>query len=113
MEGKGSKPAEESLDTSADRVVDEITVKAHERVNQVLETAGPAVDRMASNAHVAIETVAGVAATAVDTLSVRGEQLTNAPAKVVEAVRDYTRQQPIAALGIALAAGWILGRLTR
>jgi len=112
-ESKGTKPADESLGTSANRAVDEVTVRAHERVNQLLDTARPAVDRIASNAHVAIETVSGVAATAVDTLGTKGEQLTNAQAKLMEAVREYTRQQPIAALAMAVTAGWILGRLTR
>ena len=113
MESKVSKPVSESVASSADRKVDEITVGAHERIDQMSEAARPAVDRMASNAHAAIDTVAGVAATAVDTLGIKGEQLTNAQAKLVEAARDYMREQPIAALGIAVAAGWILSRLTR
>ena len=65
---------------------------------------------MASYAHAAIDTVAGVAA---DTLGIKGEQLTNAQAKLMEAARDYMREKPIAALGIAVAAGWILSRFTR
>jgi ElaB/YqjD/DUF883 family membrane-anchored ribosome-binding protein len=113
MEGKVGKPANESLGTAANRAVDEVTVSAHERINQMSEAARPAVDRMASNAHSAIDTVAGVAATAADTLGIKGDQLTNAQAKLMEAARDYTREQPLAALGIAVAAGWILSRLTR
>ena len=113
MEGKVSKPANENLAASANRAVEEVTVSAHERVNQMSDAARPVVDRMASNAHAAIDTVAGVAATAADTLGIKGEQLTNAQTKLMAAARDYAREQPIAALGIAVAAGWILSRLTR
>jgi ElaB/YqjD/DUF883 family membrane-anchored ribosome-binding protein len=113
MESKGSKLTPENLATSANRAVDEVTVSAHERIDKMSDAAGPVVDHMASNAHAAIDTVAGVAATAADTLGIKGEQLTNAQAKLIEAARDYTREQPIVALGIAVAAGWILSRLTR
>src|SRR5437867_2948844 len=113
MERKVSQQDTEHLATSATRAVDEVTVSAHERVDHMSDAAGPVVDRMASNAHAAIDTVAGVAADAATTLGIKGEQLTNAQAKLVEAARDYMREQPIAALGIAVAAGWILSRLTR
>ena len=114
-EGNGNDAANgnETLGISANRTLEEVTVRAHDRVNQIVDAARPAVDRMASNAHSAIETVAGAAATAVDTLGAKGEQLTNAPSKLMEAERAYTRQQPMAALGVAVVAGSNVGRLTR
>src|SRR5262245_30442142 len=113
MESKGDESSTEDLATSADRALDEVTVTAHERVNQMSEAAGPLVERMASTAHAAIDTVAGAAADAAYTLGTKGEQLSDAQAKLIEAARDYVRERPIAALGIAVAAGWVLGRLMR
>ena len=113
MEGKGSKAANEGFGNSANRTVDDVTVGAHEKVDQLSDAVQPVVDRMASNAHAAIDTVAGAAVTAVDTVGTKGEHLTNAQTKLMETARAYTREQPIAALGIAVAAGWILSRLMR
>jgi ElaB/YqjD/DUF883 family membrane-anchored ribosome-binding protein len=113
MEDKGSNAANEDLGNSANRTVDDVTVSAHEKVDQMSDAVQPVVDRMALNAHAAIDTVAGAAVAAVDTLGVKGEQLTNVQAKVMDTARAYAREQPIAALGIAVAAGWILSRLMR
>ena len=103
----------ENLGIAAGRAVDDVAGSAHEKVDQVSGAVQPVVDRMASNAHVAIDTVADAAVAAVDTLSIKGEHLNNAQSKLMEAARQYAREQPIAALGIAVAAGWILSRLVR
>ena len=113
MESKVNKVMNEGLGNSTNRAVDEVTESAHEKVDKLSDAVQPVVDRMAANAHAAIDTVAGAAVTAVDTLGVKGEQLTNAQAKLLETAKAYTREQPIAALGIALAAGWILSRVMR
>ena len=113
MEDEGSKGANQGLGNSANRTLDDVTVSAHEKVDQLSDAVQPVVDRVASNAHAAIDTVAGAAVTAVDTLGTKGEQLTNVQAKLMETARAYAREQPIAALGIAVAAGWILSRLMR
>jgi ElaB/YqjD/DUF883 family membrane-anchored ribosome-binding protein len=113
MEGEGSKPANEALGNSVNRRVDDVTASAHEKVDQTSDAVQPVVDRVASNAHAAIDTVADAAVAAADTLGTHGEQLTNVQARLMEAAREYMREQPIAALGIAVAAGWILSRLLR
>jgi ElaB/YqjD/DUF883 family membrane-anchored ribosome-binding protein len=113
METKREPSEKDSLSTSLGRGVDEVTVSAHDRINQMSEAARPAVDRMASNAHAVIDTVAGAATSAVDTLGIKGDQLSNAQEKLVEVARGYMREHPIASLGIALAAGWILSRVLR
>jgi ElaB/YqjD/DUF883 family membrane-anchored ribosome-binding protein len=113
MQGKGSKAASEDLISSANRTVDNVLASAHEKVDQMSDKVQPVMDRMASNAHAAIDTVAGAAVTAVDELSVKGKKLTKAQTKLLKAAREYTRERPIATLGIAVAAGWILSRLVR
>ena len=111
MERKISNPDPESVKAASSRKIDEITVSAHERVDDLSSAAGPVVDRMASSAHAAIDKFAGAAVTAADTLGIKGQQLNNAQAKLLDATRDYVREKPFAALGMALAAGWILSRL--
>ena len=113
MESKVNTVMNEGLGNTANRTVDDVTEVAHEKVDKLSDAVQPVVDRMASNAHAAIDSVAGAAVTAVDTLGIKGEQLTNVQAKFMESAKAYTREQPIAALGIALAAGWILSRVMR
>ncbi len=95
------------------RGVDRASIGAHDALNQISEAAKPAMDRMASSAHGVVDTVAGAATSAVETLGIKGDQLNNAQHKVVEATRTYIRDRPIASLGIAVAAGWVLSRLLR
>jgi ElaB/YqjD/DUF883 family membrane-anchored ribosome-binding protein len=86
------------------RTVDDVTGSAHEKVDQISDAVQPVVDRVASNAHAAIDTVADAAVAAADTLGTQGEQLTNVQTDFMEGAREFMREQPIAALGIAVAA---------
>jgi ElaB/YqjD/DUF883 family membrane-anchored ribosome-binding protein len=93
------------------RGVDQATAGAHETINTVSEAARPAVDRMATSAHEAVDKVAGVAAHAAEALGVKGDQIKTAEEKLVESAREYMRQHPVATLGVAVAAGFVLSRL--
>jgi len=93
------------------RGVNQAATTAHEAVDTMAETARPAVDRMATSAHEAVDRVAAVAAQAADSLGVKGEQLTIAQNKITAGTRDYVQKHPAAALGIAVAAGYVLSRL--
>jgi ElaB/YqjD/DUF883 family membrane-anchored ribosome-binding protein len=42
---------------------------------------------------------------------VKGDQLMNAQSKIIAGTRDYVQEHPAAALGIAVAAGYVLSRL--
>ena len=76
-----------------------------------LYAARPAVDRLASGAHEAVDKIAGAAAQAADALGAKGEQLKGVPVRVMDTGRGYVREHPVASLGIALAVGFVLGRL--
>lgn len=101
------------LGVTLGRGVDRASVGAHDALNQISEAARPAMDRMASSAHGVVDTVTGAATAAVETLGIKGGQLNNAQEKLVATTRTYLREKPIASLGIAVAAGWILSRLLR
>jgi ElaB/YqjD/DUF883 family membrane-anchored ribosome-binding protein len=101
------------LGTTLGRGVDRASVGAHDTLNQISHAAGPAMDRMATSAHGVIDTVADAATSAVETLGIKGDQLNDAQQKLTEAARTYMREKPVASLGIAVAAGWILSRLLR
>ena len=95
------------------RTLDQASVGAHDAIDKVSDATRPVVERLASGAHQAVDKIASAAGQAADTLSVRGEQLKNAQAKALEQARGYVRDRPVTALGIAVAAGFVLSRLLR
>jgi ElaB/YqjD/DUF883 family membrane-anchored ribosome-binding protein len=86
--------------------------------------ADPAVERIARGAHNAIDRVAGSAANAaervrstvggaVDSVSGKVSDLASNRDQWVEGCRERVREHPLATLGIALAAGYVLARWSR
>jgi len=93
------------------RTVDKASSGAHDAIDKVTDAARPMVDRFASGARQAVEKIASAAGQAAETLSVRGEQLKNAQAQAMEQTRLYVRENPVTAVGIALAVGFVLSKL--
>ena len=69
------------------------------------------IDRLTSTAHDAVERATSVAATAADSLGAKGRQLLEARDEWMDTTRVYVREHPLAALGVALAAGYLLSRI--
>ncbi|MHB1246047.1 MAG: DUF883 family protein [Sulfuriferula sp.] len=84
---------------------------AHQTIDKVTDAARPAVDRVATGAHQVVDKLAGVAANAAETLGVKGEQLKEAQTRATESFRDYVRENPLASVGIAVAAGILLSKI--
>jgi ElaB/YqjD/DUF883 family membrane-anchored ribosome-binding protein len=95
------------------RTLDQASAGAHDAIDKASDAARPVVDRLASGAHQAVDKFASAAGQAAETLSARGEQLKNAQAQAMEQARIYVRENPVTALGIAVAAGFLLSRLLR
>jgi len=71
------------------------------------------VDRLAQSAHEAVDKTASVASSYADRFSTKGEQLMQMQEDWMTTARDYVRDNPLQALGIALAAGYLLHMITR
>ena len=83
---------------SAHGSVDQVAQGAHDTVDRIAAKAGPAIDRMRS----AASDVQTTAYTKYDDF-INGEW--------AESARDEVRARPLAAVGIALAAGFLISRL--
>jgi len=70
------------------------------------------IERMSQSAHEAIDKAASVASDYASRVSAKGEELMSMPQDWAEAARDYVREKPFQALGIALAAGYLLHLIT-
>lgn len=70
------------------------------------------IERMSQSAHKAIDKAASVASDYAGRMSEKGEQLMSIPEDWMETAREYVREKPFQALGIALAAGYLLHLIT-
>jgi ElaB/YqjD/DUF883 family membrane-anchored ribosome-binding protein len=71
------------------------------------------VDRLSQSAHDAVDKAASVASTYAERFSSKGDELMQMQQDWMESARDYVREKPLQALGIALAAGYLLHMITR
>jgi ElaB/YqjD/DUF883 family membrane-anchored ribosome-binding protein len=67
------------------------------------------IERASSTAHDAIETASQYA----ERFGEKAEEWLELKDNWVEGARDYVREHPVAALGIAVAAGYVLSMLMR
>lgn len=77
------------------------------------EKAAPAIDRAAQAAHQTVDKVAEAAAPAADWINQNAQQLKQQQEALLDGCRDYVRDRPLVAVGVALAAGYLAGRLAR
>ena len=71
------------------------------------------INRMSQTAHDTIDRAAAAASTAYERVSAKGEELMSMQEDWMESAREYVREKPLQALGIAVAAGFLLSILTR
>lgn len=88
---------------------DRAAESAHGTVDQVAQGAHDTVDRIAAKAGPAIDRVRSAASDVQTTAYTKYDEFVNA--EWVETAREEVRARPLAAVGIALAAGLLLSRL--
>jgi ElaB/YqjD/DUF883 family membrane-anchored ribosome-binding protein len=70
------------------------------------------IDRLADSAHGAIDRATQTASQVAERFGEKSEELLAMKEDYVEAARDYVKENPLVALGIALAAGYLFGKIT-
>lgn len=95
-----SSPNVSETAASAEDAVHRAARSAHAIVDRVAETAAPAVERLLS----------GVSS-ASDKLHSGADDLGEMQERWVEGARVYVRDHPLASIGVAIAAGFVLSRL--
>jgi ElaB/YqjD/DUF883 family membrane-anchored ribosome-binding protein len=71
----------------------------------------PVVERVAAGAHEAVDKAASAANAAAKAVEQKGEQLKDLQARYLDGCREQVRGHPLAALGVAVAAGFLLSLL--
>jgi ElaB/YqjD/DUF883 family membrane-anchored ribosome-binding protein len=75
--------------------------------------ADTGVDRLSQGAHDAVDRAAQAASSVAERFGEKSDELWEMQENWVEGAREYVREHPVAALGIALAAGYILSMIMR
>lgn len=96
----------------ARRGVDQAAEQTHEAIDKVCDAAAPAVNRVTSGAHEAVDRIADAATYAADTLGAKSGQIKDAQVRLMEDYGAYVREHPFTSLGIVVAVGFLIGKLT-
>jgi ElaB/YqjD/DUF883 family membrane-anchored ribosome-binding protein len=108
MRGNGDGTLHKASST-AHAAVDSVAAAAQGAVGK----AKPAIDHVAAMAHQGVDRVATTAGPAADWLADQGTTLMAAQKKVVDDTASYVSANPIKSIGMALATGFLLGRIFR
>ena len=71
------------------------------------------IDRVSQTAHDTIDRATQAASSAYERVTAKGEEFMEMHEDWMETAREYVREKPLQALGIAVAAGYLLHMITR
>ena len=93
MEAKSS-----TLQSGMTRNIERVGDRAHKAVDRATDTATSVAESLGEH---------------VDTLAEKRDELMELPETWMASARDYVRENPLAAIGFAAAAGYLLHMITR
>jgi ElaB/YqjD/DUF883 family membrane-anchored ribosome-binding protein len=94
------------------RGVESAGTALHQGIDKIAEPARNAVDGLSSSAHQTVDSLAGSAGHVADRFADETRRISEAPAKALDYSKTRIQDRPLEAVGIALAVGFIFGRLT-
>jgi ElaB/YqjD/DUF883 family membrane-anchored ribosome-binding protein len=98
--------------TSVADTADAVADRTRSTVDRAAQSAHEAIDRLAAKAGPAIDRLRGSATSAGETLRAKADQFGQLEEQWVEGARGYVRENPLAAVGIAVAIGLLIGKLS-
>ncbi|MBL8250333.1 MAG: hypothetical protein JNK31_01555 [Candidatus Competibacter sp.] len=118
MENQDRFGGSSSFERDVNNKVNRVAAGAHEAVDRAADATANAADRVgdtlnrvASGAHDAVNRAADMAATMADKMDEKTQQLNEVKEEWLDKTRAYVHEQPVKALLIALASGFVLSRL--
>ena len=109
---KAGKSAGDLSDDAAS-ALNKASSAVHSVIDDAAQKAKPALNRMTTMAHDAADKAASAGSQAADWLGERGEQLSATQKKLVDDASRYVAANPLKAVGIAVVAALLVGRLMR
>lgn len=113
MDKSYASPGATSTDENAvQRSVSQAGSTLHDTIDKVAEPARNGVDRAATAAHNTIDKLASGASSMAGKVGDQASRFTDAPLQAVDYSKAYIKDHPLQAVGAALLAGFVFGRLT-
>jgi ElaB/YqjD/DUF883 family membrane-anchored ribosome-binding protein len=84
----------------------------HGTIDKAARPLHSTVDRVSTAAHETVDKLASSASSVADRFSEQTRRVSEAPTRAVDFSKSWVQEQPLEAVGAALAVGFILGRLT-
>lgn len=106
-----STSTEQYTGNTTSRTVDSASNTLHKAIDSASAAARPAVDHMTSGAHNAVDKMAHAANRTAETIEEKTTQMREAQARITETCRSQVREKPMTAIGIAVAAGFLVSWL--
>ena len=93
--------------------VDKGAASAHQTVDKIAAAAGPAINRLAGSAHQTVDKVASAAVPAAEWLENSVHKLNDSGKRLLDDGKQCVRDNPLAAVGAAVAVGVLIGYMAR
>ena len=84
----------------------------HQGIDKVVDPVRSTVDSLSASAHQTVDSLASSANHAADRFADETRKISEAPGKALTYSKTCIQDRPLEAVGIALALGFIIGRLT-
>lgn len=114
MEKSSSLPGQTSnfSANAVQRGVESTGTALHQGIDKLAEPARNTVESLSASAHQAVNSLAGSASHVADRFADETRKISEAPGKALNYSKSRIQDSPLEAVGIALALGFVLGRLT-
>ncbi len=83
----------------------------HSTIDRVAEPVKGVVDRASASAHQTVDRIASGVHAAAEKVDAQTHRVRQLPDEALENTRAYVRSRPLQTVAIALAVGWLFGRL--
>jgi ElaB/YqjD/DUF883 family membrane-anchored ribosome-binding protein len=94
------------------RGVESAGAALHQGIDKLADPARSTVDSLSASAHQTVDSLAGKAGHVADRFADETRKISEAPGKALDYSKTCIQDRPLEAVGIALALGFVFGRLT-
>lgn len=94
------------------RGVESAGAALHQSIDRLAEPARSTVDSLSASAHHTVDSLAGSAGHVADRFAAETRKISEAPGNALNYSKTCIQDRPLEAVGIALALGFVFGRLT-
>ena len=113
----GENTSVETLSSTAprnaiQRGVESAGAALHQGIDKVSDPARSVIESVSATAHHTVDSLAGGVTHVADRFSDETRKIAEAPRKALDYSKSRVQDRPLEAVGIALALGFVLGRLT-